>query len=333
MSGEVAPPDAADILPLPERDSSEGKRLALLGMEALSRGELAFVVLAGGMATRMGGLVKALVPAIPGRTFLDLRLAEQAHWSEVCGQSLPLWLMTSHATDEAIRQDLDSRERRAHLATFPQQASLRLTKEKTLFLDGEGQPSVYATGHGDLPEALGHCQLLSSFLQTSGKRYVWIANLDNLGASVDPLLLGWHIEYGGELTVEVVDKVGSDRGGIPVRWKGRPVILEEFRLPRSFDPKGVRVFNTNTFLVDARALSALAMEFTWLEVEKSVEGRAAIQYERLIGEITTALDTRFLRVPREGEDSRFLPVKDSAELEARKSDIATIAARRGMLRP
>ena len=33
--------------------------------------------MAGGMATRMGSVVKALVEALPGRTFLDLRLAER----------------------------------------------------------------------------------------------------------------------------------------------------------------------------------------------------------------------------------------------------------------
>lgn len=333
VGGTVLPPEADDILPLPEADSAEGKRLAEVGMGALARGELAFIVLAGGMATRMGGLVKALVDAIPGRTFLDLRLAEQAHWARECGATVPLWLMTSHATDEAIRRALDGQLGNGHIGAFPQHASLRLTKEKGLFYDAQGQPSVYATGHGDLPEALAQSSLLSAFLQTGGQKYVWIANLDNLGASVDPLVLGWHIEYGSELTVEVVDKLGSDRGGIPVRWNGRQVILEEFRLPLGFDPSRVRVFNTNTFLVDARRLADLAMEFTWLEVEKTVEGRPAIQHERLVGEITTALDTRFLRVPREGELSRFLPVKNAAELEARRGEIATVAALRGMTRP
>ena len=40
------------------------------------RGEVGLVVLAGGMATRMGGVVKALVEAVDGLTFLDIRLRE-----------------------------------------------------------------------------------------------------------------------------------------------------------------------------------------------------------------------------------------------------------------
>ena len=41
-------------------------RLEALGAAALERGEVGLVVLAGGMATRMGGVVKALVEAVDG---------------------------------------------------------------------------------------------------------------------------------------------------------------------------------------------------------------------------------------------------------------------------
>ena len=333
VKGKVSPPEPGDISPLPDADSAEGKKLAARGMEALSRGELGFVVLAGGMATRMGGLVKALVEAAEGQSFLDLRLAEQAHWATICGVTPPLWLMTSHATEAPIRSALGPRLENESIATFPQFVSLRLTEEGSLFFDGRGEPSVYATGHGDLPDALAKSALLSSFLQEHGDKTLWIANLDNLGASIDPLVLGFHLESGAELTVEVVEKVGSDRGGIPVRYEGRPIVLEELRLPKSFDPSSVRVFNTNTFLVNARALARLAMDFTFLEVAKTVEGRVAIQHERLIGEMTTAFRTSFLKVPRDGLRSRFLPVKDAAELRARRDHIREVAIARGMLSP
>ncbi|WP_437621973.1 UTP--glucose-1-phosphate uridylyltransferase [Sorangium sp. So ce1151] len=151
------------------------------------------------------------------------------------------------------------------------------------------------------------------------------------GATVDPAILGWHLAHGDPLTVEVVDKVGADRGGGPVRWNGKRIITEEFRLPHGFDPAAVPVFNTNTFIVGAAALDALAMDWTYVEVEKEVGDRKAIQFERLLGEITAALEPRFLRVPREGVASRFLPVKDVPELERRRPEIEAIARARGML--
>ena len=61
-------------------------------------------------------------------------------------------------------------------------------------------------------------------------------------------------------------------------------------------------------------------------VEKQVDGRPAVQFERLIGELTSALESRFVHVPREGQRSRFLPVKDTAELERRRPEIARHAA-------
>lgn len=330
VQGEVAPPEPGDVTAAPEPGSPEAERFAERGLAAIARGELALVVLAGGMATRMGGVVKALVEAAGGQTFLELRLAEHDRWSERSGSIVPLWLMTSYATDEPIRRALGPRLGGDAIATFVQGASLRLARDGSLFLDANGSPSVYATGHGDLPEALAASGLLERF-RARGGRYVWIANLDNLGAGIDPVLLGWHIAHGAPLSVEVVSKVGSDRGGIPVRWNGRPVVLEELRLPTGFDAAQVRVFNTNTFLVDARALAELRMDFTWLEVEKKVDGRPAVQFERLVGEMTTVLDTRFVRVPRDGVRSRFLPVKDPAELETRRAEIAAVARDRGML--
>ena len=159
-----------------------------------------------------------------------------------------------------------------------------------------------------------------------GVRVVWIANLDNLGAAIDPLVLGKHLDGGAPLTVEVVEKVPGDRGGSPFRVDGRPVILESFRVPDDVDEDSVGVFNTNTFLVDAAELRDLDMLWTWFRVEKSVDGRPAIQFERLIGELTSALRSSFLLVPRDGPESRFIPAKDHGELDANRAAISARVA-------
>src|SRR3954452_17691340 len=265
VAGTVTVPEPGDIGRLPEPGSAEYQRLQPAGLAALSRGELAMVVLAGGMATRMGGVVKALVEALPGVSFLDARLAEQEHWRSVSGATLPMWLMTSHATDGPIREALDGRLDGDAVATFRQGVSLRLTPEGGVFLADDGRPSLHATGHGDLPDALRSSGLLHRFVERGG-RYIWIMNLDNLGAAVDPVLLGWHIDQGASLTVEVVEKAG-DVGGIPARLDGRPVVLEDFRLPAGFDRDSVPYFNTNTFVCDASELERLQPQWSWFRVE------------------------------------------------------------------
>jgi UTP--glucose-1-phosphate uridylyltransferase len=349
VQGSVTAPRGDDVRDAPKPGSAEHARLAAIGGEAIRRGEVAFCVLAGGMATRMGGVVKALVEAFDGRTFLKLRLDENAMWSKRAGfvqsglrpsgKPVPLWLMTSEATDAPIRRALAEAGAPPHVATFTQDLGLRLTKEGRLFIGDDGQPSTYSPGHGDLPDALRRSGLLASFVANGGK-YVWIANLDNLGASIDEALLGGFIEQNADVLVEVAPKVEGDRGGIPV-WTDtddgsghvvrRLQVLEEFRLPPGFDASSVRVFNTNTFLVRAKPLLEAKVRYAWFEVEKKVGDRVAVQFERLLQELTAALPSVYARVSREGASSRFLPVKDFDELNKRKGEIRAVAKDRGMI--
>ncbi|HEX3345711.1 MAG TPA: UTP--glucose-1-phosphate uridylyltransferase [Polyangiaceae bacterium] len=339
VRGVVEPPREEDVKDAPVAGTAEHARLAAVGLDAIRRGELALCVMAGGMATRMGGVVKALVEAFDGRTFLELRLRENASWSERAGRPVPLWLMTSDATDAPIREALARAGAPAHVATFTQDLGLRLTREGGLFLDDAGHPSTYAPGHGDLPDALRRSGLLGSFVAAGGK-HVWIANLDNLGATIDAALLGHFVGTGADVMVEAAPKVAGDKGGIPVwadaedaggRLTRRLQVLEEFRLPKGFDAAAVRVFNTNTFLVRAAAALGTSVHWSWFEVEKKVGERTAVQFERLLQELTSAMPATYARVPRDGVVARFLPVKDFDELAKRKEDIRAVAAARGML--
>lgn len=331
VRGQVTPCAADDLRGLPE-SGPEAERLRRLGEEALRAGACALVVLAGGMATRMGGVVKALVDAIPGHNFLELRLREAERLGAVYGKQPPLWLMTSHTTDEPIRAALGDRLDGYQVAVFPQFLSVRLTPEGDVFRDERGEPSVHAPGHGDLPDALRQSGLLDRFV-AGGGRLVMVTNLDNLGGGLDPTIIGFHLDAGRKVTCEVVDKVAGDRGGIPVRLDGKPVVLEELRLPESFDPSTVGVFSVNTFLFDATALRDLALDWTYCTVEKKVDGAPVIQFERIINEVTFALPTCYLHVPRIGPGSRFLPVKDYDELERRRAEVMAVARARGMLPP
>jgi UTP--glucose-1-phosphate uridylyltransferase len=338
VRGLVEPPRPGDIADAPAPEMPGYDRLAASGLAAIRAGELALCVMAGGMATRMGGVVKALVEAFDGHTFLELRLNEDATWSRRAGLPIPLWLMTSEATEGPIKDELQRLRVGPNVATFTQDVGLRLTPYGRLLRGEDGNPSTYATGHGDLPDALRRSQLLSGFLARGGK-YVLIANLDNLGATIDAAMLGWFIEQAADLMVEVTAKAPGDRGGIPV-WadagdpQGRVVrrlqVLEEFRLPKGFDATTVRVFNTNTFLLRADVLLEAKVHWSWCEVEKKVGDVVAVQFERLLQELTTAIPAAYVRVPREGTASRFLPVKDPSDLVARREDIRAVARARGM---
>jgi UTP--glucose-1-phosphate uridylyltransferase len=119
------------------------------------------------------------------------------------------------------------------------------------------------------------------------------------------------------MTSEVAAKRG-DMGGAPARVAGRLGLLEGPQFPPDFDQSRIHVFNTNTATL---ALDALARDYDlrWLYVRKSVDGRTAIQLERLYHQISWDLETTFLEVPRTGPRGRFFPIKEPEDL-ARSED-------------
>jgi len=292
-SGELSPEAnlvRGDLEPLQDED------LANLPDEAEPDFDgVAVAVLNGGMATRFGGAVKGLVEAVDGVSFLEwkLRDAERA--------GVPVVLMNSFATDEETREHLGDRD---DLIVFVQSVLLRLDPDGNVFPG----PSPYSPGHGDFAVFAPVEQL-----RAAGIRTLMLSNVDNLGARPDPRVLAAHRAAGNALTVEVAAAEG-DPGGAPVRVDGRPQIVEGFRFPPGFDPHALPVFNTNSLVIEVEAL-AERHPLTWFYVEKEVDGRRAVQLERLVNELSAFVPTTFLLVPRHGPRSRFVPVKTPEDLE------------------
>ena len=312
VEGVVEPPLPSDLTELPAPADSEFAEAVAAGTEALRAGTIAMVVLAGGMATRFGGGVKAAAEAIDGRSFLDVKLAETRRLARVLDCVIPVALMTSFATDAVVRAHVAERGLGKPL-WFCQTAAPRLRPDGSLFLGVEGKASLYGPGHGDLLATIRTSGTLAE-LVGRGVRSVVVVNVDNLGARIDPAIVGMHLLAGTPLTVEVVAK-GGDTGGAPARVGGRPQILETTRFPEEFDQGRIPVFNTNTSLITVDAL-ADPVALSWLVAEKRVEGQAVVQFERLYHELSAHVPTTFLVVPRQGARSRFLPVKEPADLAA-----------------
>ncbi|MBM4282889.1 MAG: hypothetical protein FJ137_19775 [Deltaproteobacteria bacterium] len=322
VRGTLTPPAAEDVVALPALGTGERRRLRDDGLALLRAGKIGVVILAGGMATRFGGVVKAVVPVLGERSFLQVKLDDLAALQAATGVRVPTFVMSSFATDDRIRAHLTELGR-PDVEVFPQLVSLRLTPEGALFHNVDGSPSPYATGHGDLTFALRASSVLKRF-RDGGGRTLCMSNVDNLGATLDPAMVALHHASGVAITAEVVRKEKGDKGGAPARLDGVPQIVEGFRFPTSFDQDSIPVFNTNTFILDAARVDR-DFDLPFYRVEKSVDGRTAVQFERLVGELTAFLPSRFVEVSRTGEDGRFLPAKDPEELARRLDDIAAVA--------
>jgi UTP--glucose-1-phosphate uridylyltransferase len=310
VQGTVEPPQPEDLTPMPGPGERAFEAATAAGCEALRGGTIAVIVLAGGMATRFGGEIKAVADAFDGRSFLEIKLGETRRLANALRGAIPEALMTSYGTDDAIGAHLAER-RLGEPLRFVQPAAPRLRPDGSLFLDPEGRPSFYGQGHGDLFSALRASGVLDA-LVSSGVQSVMISNVDNLAARVDPAIVGMHVLAGTPLTVEVVKKE-RDTGGAPARVDGRPRLLEAFQFPPEFDQDAIPVFNTNTSLITVEALGE-PIQLTWFVVEKSVDGEPVIQFERLYHELSARVATTFLAVPRTGPRGRFLPVKQPADL-------------------
>lgn len=330
INAAIDVPAVDDVHPLPARGSSEWNALRDLGMQAIARGEVGAVVLAGGMATRFGGVVKAAVDALPGRSFLDLKLRQIECVAAECRGTVPTYLMSSFATDAELRRLATTHsDPRVPVQVFPQAISMRVTPNGELFREANGDISPYAPGHGDLVWALRRAGILASFQRAGGKVLV-MSNVDNLAATLEPAVVGAHLARGQAITVEVTEKEPGEKGGAPARVGGVPQIVEAFRFPKGFDQDSIPVFNTNTLLFNARDIDR-DFALTWFTVRKKVDGRDAIQFERLVGELTAFLPTTFLRVPRYGVEGRFQPAKDPDELKKRQADIEHVMKACGVL--
>jgi UTP--glucose-1-phosphate uridylyltransferase len=326
----VVPPDEGDLRALPPLGSDAREALRKIGEEAIRRGEVGAVVLAGGMATRFGGVVKAAVEVVGGRSFLEMKLLDIASVAKRCGARIPVYLMTSFATRDEIAA-LANRfsTEPTPIQAFSQFISLRLTPQGEIFRDESGKVSPHATGHGDLTFALRRSGMLKRFRDRGGK-ILMMSNVDNLTATLDPAVIGAHLQSNADLTAEMAPKEPGDKGGAPARVDGRPQIVEAFRFPESFDQDRIPVFNTNTFILNAEAIDR-DFPLTWFAVHKTVEGKPVIQFERLVGELTAFLDSSFLRVERHGPDARFQPIKTPEDLQAQLPDILKAFESRGIL--
>jgi len=298
------------------------------GRTALRDGRAAVLILNGGMATRFGGGAKGVVPVADGvdESFLWAKLAQVARLIREYDATIPVIVMHSFATEAASKAHLEAIDwagvPKSMRYEFSQSIMPRVTPDGVPLQDlpeAANWPDelVYsAPGHGDALLRLRASGILHG-LRQSGVEHMIVSNVDNLGARLEPILLGGHIlavDAGAHMSVEVVEREG-DKGGCIAALRGRGVIVEGFRLPEITDLDAYPHFNTNTLWF---WLSAIDRDFDldWFPVARTLatpEGGSVdvVQFEQLIGQATEHLEAHYFQVDRR---RRFLPIKTRDDL-------------------
>jgi UTP--glucose-1-phosphate uridylyltransferase len=193
-------------------------------------------------------------------------------------------------------------------------------------------------GHGEVYVALATSGMLDTLLD-HGYEYMFLSNVDNLGATLDLGILGYVASEGVPFLMEVADRTEADRkGGHIARTRESQLLLREIAqcpeadLPAFQDIKRYKYFNTNNIWVNLRRLKALMAEnnnvlkLPMIRNSKTVDPKdpsspKVFQLETAMGAaIAVFAGAQVLRVDRD----RFMPVKTCDDLLRLRSDVYSL---------
>ncbi|NND98428.1 MAG: UDPGP type 1 family protein, partial [Pirellulaceae bacterium] len=212
LAAAASPPPAvlADGTGADWTDDDATKR----GEVALRAGEIGAVLVAGGQGTRLGfDQPKGMYPIGPvsDRTlfqiFADRLLAIGQHY----GVSIPLYIMTSAATDAETREYFEHNNylglNRNDVRIF-QQGTMPAVDSQTgkLLLASKDSLALSPDGHGGTVRALDKSGCLDDAHERGVKHLAYFQVDNPLVALCDPTLLGHHLLANSEMTSQVVRK-------------------------------------------------------------------------------------------------------------------------------
>jgi UTP--glucose-1-phosphate uridylyltransferase len=335
-NGLIPEADLAPVPTLPSLADAAAHRAA--GLAALSQSVM--IKLNGGLGTGMGlDKAKSLLPVKNGLTFLDLIARQVLHLRATYGIPLPLLMMNSFSTEA---DTIAALSRYPELAQQAVPLSFRQNRIPKLRVDtlapaawpADPDKEWCPPGHGDLYAALAGSGMLERLLG-SGFRYAFVSNADNLGAGLDPDILGYLAATGAPFLMEVTARTAVDRKGghLAARKGGGFLLRESAQCPPDEadlfqDIERHRYFNTNNIWIDLDALARFMEEtggppdLPVIVNRKTIDPRdpastPVVQLETAMGAALAVLPgATALDVPR----ARFAPVKTTDDLLALWSD-------------
>ncbi|MBU4289214.1 MAG: UTP--glucose-1-phosphate uridylyltransferase, partial [Proteobacteria bacterium] len=309
-------------------DARDASKYADAGEKALKH--VVMIILNGGLGTTMGlTKAKSLIKAKNDKTFLEIILEKANKFNvELC-------LMNSFSTHKDTISALSMIKPFRFPKLFLQHGFPKILRHDFSPADWPRNRRLEwnPPGHGDVYTALLTSGILQQLLD-KGIKYAFIANSDNLVATIDKSLLGFFSEKGFPFMMEVSERIPVDfKGGHMARHKNGHLILREAaqcpkrEIEMCRDISHYRYFNTNNIWIDLRFLKNLidkqgTVKLPMILNPKNLDPRdefspAVYQIETAMGSAISIIEgATAIKVPR----SRFFPVKTCNDLLAVRSD-------------
>mmetsp|Transcript_3731 Transcript_3731/g.11864 ORF Transcript_3731/g.11864 Transcript_3731/m.11864 type:complete len:353 (+) Transcript_3731:1298-2356(+) len=196
----------------------------------------------------------------------------------------------------------------------------------------------YPPGHGELYATLAKSRVLDDLL-ARGYEYMFVSNVENLGATLDQAILTHFATSGISMLMEVVNRTEADSDLAHLAKKGNRYVLRERAqcpeedLGRFEDTMAHRFCNTNNLWINLKKLNEKikeskkianghALPLPVVKYHKTVNPRKkdsdkVIQLETQAGDAISAFeDAELILVDRD----RFVTVKTTEDLLCIKSD-------------
>lgn len=300
------------------------------------------IKLNGGLGTGMGLQgPKSLLSVRDGVNFLDLMVRQILDLRKSSGANVRLLLMNSFSTSEDTLSHLEKYRAQgladASEVELMQNQIPKIDAATFLPVEWPADPDLEwcPPGHGDLYPALVGSGWLDRLL-AEGVKYAFVSNSDNLGAILDPAILGHFARSGAPFLMEVTRRTAADRKGghLAVRKvDGRLLLREVAQCPEEDmeafqDIDRHRYFNTNSLwlrldlLKEQLAADSGVLPLPMIRNNKTVDPRdkkstPVVQLESAMGAAIECFEgAAAIDVPR----SRFAPVKTTGDLLALRSD-------------
>ena len=324
-SKHIEPITDEEIIHPEKLTENEKEKLTEIGKQHLQESKFAYFTMAGGISTSMGGCSKALLKAKNNLTFLEIKLNHVRAIQEKYNCKIPFIIMTNEDTDESIMNFLkkENRLKNIDLIKIVQPVTTRFEEIKTtnkkelkVATQKNGETSYAPGGHYDAYILLKE---IKDELKQKGIQTIYLNNIDNLGATINPLLIGIHKQKQSKFTPEIARKDYNDKGGTFAKISKKPRLLEGPMVPEDYkeefnDSETHKYFNTNLIYIETELLNEfeeINKQIPTFINKKTIEEKKMFGFEAAIGLIFGIKKSALIKVERQ---KRFLPIKFLSDL-------------------